>query len=156
MIAIGLFFTPLGDKPLSIIFPVGKIQQTNFSTLKLTSKPNQYLLCPENYCAAKTNTTSPLFDLSIKELQKVWAEMMSAQQNVHPLPNINDINQIDYVQRTKLMRYPDIITVSFIEQPENKSTLAIYSRSIYGGSDFGANKKRIEQWMKKLLVLSKQ
>jgi uncharacterized protein (DUF1499 family) len=31
---------------------------------------------------------------------------------------------------------------------ESQSTLAIYSRSIYGKSDLGVNRERIETWLK--------
>jgi uncharacterized protein (DUF1499 family) len=62
----------------------------------------------------------------------------------------NDGWQFDYVQRTAYWRLPDIITVRFIETEHGRSTLAVYSRSVYGHSDLGANKARIEAWLAKL------
>ncbi len=62
--------------------------------------------------------------------------------------------QFDYVQRSARFRFPDIITVRFISvatyHSESQSTLAIYSRSIYGEDDFGVNRERIEGWLKTL------
>jgi uncharacterized protein (DUF1499 family) len=55
--------------------------------------------------------------------------------------------QYDYIQRTELMRYPDSITVRFIPLADGQSTLAIYSRSHYGRSDFGVNQARIRAWL---------
>ncbi len=34
--------------------------------------------------------------------------------------------------------------------PSVTGTLAIYSRSVYGRSDFGANKRRITDWLARL------
>ena len=58
-----------------------------------------------------------------------------------------DGRQIDYVQRSARFRFPDIITVRFISASPSQSTLAIYSRSIYGGRDFGVNRERINAWL---------
>ncbi len=58
--------------------------------------------------------------------------------------------QFDYVQRSARFRFPDIITVRFISVSSSQSTLAIYSRSIYGKSDFGVNRERIDAWLKTL------
>jgi len=33
---------------------------------------------------------------------------------------------------------------------EGKSTLAIYSRAVYGRRDFGVNQARIEDWLSRL------
>ena len=58
--------------------------------------------------------------------------------------------QSDYVQRSARFRFPDIITVRFISVSSSQSMLAIYSRSVYGKSDFGVNRERIDAWLKTL------
>lgn len=73
--------------------------------------------------------------------------MIEHQPRITPLPLMDPDDQLEYIQRTTLMRYPDIITVQFVKISDNKSALAIYSRSIYGRKDFGANEKRIQQWL---------
>ncbi len=57
---------------------------------------------------------------------------------------------LDLVARTLFVRWPDWVTVRFIPLGEKRSTLAIYSRSVYGRSDFGANKNRITNWLARL------
>jgi len=57
------------------------------------------------------------------------------------------VMQYDYIQRSALMQFPDSITVRFISLGKNQSTLAIYSRSHYGYSDFGVNEARIRKWL---------
>jgi len=55
-----------------------------------------------------------------------------------------------YVQRTKIMRFPDTVNVRFIDLGDGRSTIALYSRSQLGESDFGVNRARIERWLGKL------
>jgi uncharacterized protein (DUF1499 family) len=45
------------------------------------------------------------------------------------------------------MRFPDTIDVEVVPVGDDKSTLAIYSRSLVGRSDFGVNRARIARWM---------
>jgi uncharacterized protein (DUF1499 family) len=117
----------------------------DFATLALTDKPNQHLLCPADFCAAEAQEVSPLFDLPLDELRTRWDAVIAAQERVTVLAESN--GQIDYVQRTAIVRYPDIITVRFIALNPGQSTLAIYSRSIFGTSDFGVNRGRVDAWL---------
>ena len=48
------------------------------------------------------------------------------------------------------MRFPDTIVVRFLDRPDGRSTLAIYSRSQLGTNDLGVNLARIERWLDKL------
>jgi uncharacterized protein (DUF1499 family) len=41
-----------------------------------------------------------------------------------------------------------------IEQGPNLSTLALYSRSQIGRSDFGVNRRRIERWVERIGALA--
>ena len=59
-----------------------------------------------------------------------------------------------YLARTRLMRYPDTIVAEVIEQGPNLSTLALYSRSQIGRSDFGVNRRRIERWVERIGALA--
>ena len=52
--------------------------------------------------------------------------------------------------RTPIVRWPDWVTVRFIPLGEDQSTLAIYSRSVYGRKDFGTNERRITDWLARL------
>ena len=42
-----------------------------------------------------------------------------------------------YVQRSRLMRFPDTIVVRFFDRPGGRSTIALYSRSQLGEGDMG-------------------
>ncbi len=82
-----------------------------------------------------------------ERLRARWREVVAAQPRIELLAEYEDGAQIDYVQRSARFRFPDIITVRFISASPSQSTLAIYSRSIYGESDFGVNRERIDAWL---------
>ena len=142
-----LLFSPLGERPLTVLFPVGDVEIVNFAELKLTDKPNQFLICPPGFCGASANADSPVFDLPVARLLARWREVVAAQPRVEILATDEDGPQIDYIQRSARFRFPDIVTVRFISVSPSQSALAIYSRSIYGESDFGVNRKRIDAWL---------
>ncbi len=142
-----LLFTPLGERPLTALLPVGDVEFVDFAELKLTDKPNQFLVCPADFCGANPHAIGPVFELSLERLRARWRGVVAAQPRLELLAEYEDASQIDYVQRSARFRFPDIITVRFISAPPARSTLAIYSRSIYGRSDFGVNRERIDAWL---------
>ncbi len=143
-----LLFTPLGKGPLSTLFPVGVVERVDFAAFKLPDKTNQFLMCPIGFCAANPHTESPVFDVPAAQLRARWREFAASQPRTELLAEDADAPQADYVQRSARFRFPDIITVRFIPISTSRSTLAIYSRSIYGRSDFGVNRKRIDAWLR--------
>ena len=125
----------------------------DFQTLVLTSwKRNQYLVSPNNYCSARAHMASPTFDLSVEELRERWMTMIASQPRVETRKADDAAMQYEFIQRTKLMRFPDIITVRFIPLEQRRSTLAVYSRSRYGRRDFGVNKDRVLAWLEALAL----
>ena len=146
-----LLFTPLGERPLNALFAVGDVESVDFAALKLTDRPNQFLMCPPEFCGADPHADSPVFDVSVEQLRLVrWREVLAAQPRVELVAEDQDGRQFDYVQRSARFRFPDIITVRFISVSPSQSTLAIYSRSVYGKSDLGVNRERIEVWLQNL------
>jgi uncharacterized protein (DUF1499 family) len=150
VVAAALFFTPLGERPLTALFAVGDIESVDFAALKLTDKPNQFLMCPPGLCAATPHADSPVFDVSVEQLREHWHDVIAVRPRVELLAEDKEGQQFDYVQRSARFRFPDIITVRFISVSSSQSTLAIYSRSLYGKSDFGVNRERIDAWLKTL------
>jgi uncharacterized protein (DUF1499 family) len=112
--------------------------------------PNQYLLCPKGMCAAETDGAAPVFDIPIQQLQMAWDQMLAEQPRLQVLRREVTNMQIDYVQRTRFLRFPDLITVRFVPVDDTHSTLAIFSRSVYGKGDMGVNRTRVEEWLARL------
>ncbi len=124
----------------------------DFETLRLKKKPNQYIVAPEGLCKEVTpHRIAPVYSVSAVELRKHWDDFVAKQPRITQKDADEAHLKFELVQRTALFRFPDTITVQFIQLPDpNQSTLAIYSRSKYGRSDFGQNKKRINSWLSAL------
>lgn len=135
------------EKTLEIIFGPLDLSPVDFATLRLRDKPNQFLVCPPGYCAAKAHMTSPVFAGSADDLKQRWLAMLKRQPRVEMGAADAAGMQYDFIQRSDLVRYPDSITVRFIPLDGGKATLAIYSRSHYGRSDFGVNEARVRAWL---------
>lgn len=129
---------------------VGDVPVIDFATLQRDSVPNKYLLCPKGMCQAETDGEAPVFDVPVEQLQVAWDEMLADQPRVQLLRREVTNIQIDYVQRTRLLRFPDLITVRFVPIDDAHSTLAIYSRSVWGKGDMGVNRTRVEEWLARL------
>jgi uncharacterized protein (DUF1499 family) len=54
----------------------------------------------------------------------------------------------DFVVRSALFRFPDLVSVQFLPHGKGGATLALYSRSVYGRSDLGVNRARSLRWLK--------
>jgi Protein of unknown function (DUF1499) len=129
---------------------VGDVPVIDFATLQRDSAPNQYLLCPKGMCSAETDGEAPVFDVPVQQLQVAWDGMLAEQPRLQILRRDVTNIQIDYVQRSRLLRFPDLITVRFVPIDDAHSTLAIYSRSVWGKGDMGVNRTRVEEWLARL------
>jgi uncharacterized protein (DUF1499 family) len=126
---------------------LGEVPDIDFATLQRGPDPNQYLLCPKDMCTAQTDGEAPVFDVPVEQLQVAWDEMLAEQPRLQVLRRDVTNIQIDYVQRTRLLRFPDLVTVRFVPIDDTHSTLAIYSRSVWGKGDMGVNRIRVEEWL---------
>ncbi len=148
VVAALFLFTPFGNGPLCAIFAVGDVERTDFDTIKLGDKTNQHLVCPPGYCGSEPHGFSPIFDIPLDGLRNSWRAFAAGRPRTEIIAESEDGLQVDYVQRSARFRFPDIVTVRFISLSPTQSTFAIFSRSIYGRSDFGVNRKRVERWLR--------
>ncbi len=150
LLALALVILIWEGRTLERIFAVGVVPVIDFATLQRADTPNQYLACPNNLCSAYIDDLPPAYAATVAEVRSAWEAMLQTEPRVAELRRSPDGTQIDYVQRSRLLRFPDLITIRFIALDETRTTIAIYSRSIYGEGDMGVNKARIRAWVAKL------
>jgi uncharacterized protein (DUF1499 family) len=109
-------------------------------------KPS-FLFCPPVYCPAAEAIASPVFPLPWERLRDYWTEVISGEKRVETIAADPDNRRFVYIQHSAAFRFPDIITVEFVQLGPNRSSIAIYSRSRYGHFDFGKNPKRVGKWL---------
>lgn len=120
----------------------------DFRRLTLRRSPNQYLVLPPDFDgAAAAHAESPVFESSAEVLRARWKAMADRQPRVSLIREDAAAGQIECVERSRILRFPDTITAAFISLGEDRSTVAIYSRARYGYRDFGVNKERITRWL---------
>lgn len=151
MLSYVLFAAAVGRKEAlaTLLGPVIR-KPVDFRTLKLKDSPNQYLVCPPGYCACQPHAEAPTFEMTAEELRERWLERIGALPRVHVFRADSRVEQYDCEALSRVMGFPDTVTVRFIDIGEGRSTLALYSRSHYGHSDLGANRKRIEEWLRRI------
>jgi uncharacterized protein (DUF1499 family) len=121
----------------------------DFKALKLTKKPNQFLVAPDGYCQnAKPHLESKVYEVSVEALHDAFRNVVKRQPRTTVVEERSDGAR--FVQKSKLIGFPDFIDVQFLSMAAKQSTLLIYSRSKYGRSDFGVNAKRIREWLAEL------
>ncbi|WP_339644204.1 DUF1499 domain-containing protein [Jannaschia helgolandensis] len=105
-----------------------------------SGKPNDYLVADGGDRPAIVSDVPPA-DL----LSRIDAVAM-AEVGVTRLAGSPDEGLITYVQRSRVIGFPDAISVS--ARPDGMdSRLSIWSRSRYGQYDFGVNRARVERWL---------
>jgi uncharacterized protein (DUF1499 family) len=107
-------------------------------------KKNDFIVSPEG---AGVDMASPVFDMQPEALQSRFEEVALGAPRTSKLSGEGGFST--YVQRSKLMAYPDYISVKAVPV-DGGAALYIYSRSRYGESDFDVNKKRILAWLDRL------
>ncbi len=137
------------DRVWQSLFGSPDLGAVDFRTLKRRTTPNDALACPQGFCPeAQADFEPPVFSLPAERLRALVPDMARSEPNtmlVHSGPD-----QDRYLVRTRMMRFPDTVVVHVMELEENRSTLALYSRSQIGRSDFGVNKRRLERWIKRI------
>jgi uncharacterized protein (DUF1499 family) len=83
------------------------------------------------------------FDATPQELFKITERVILRQDLVTLVAKDDATLRIEFVQRTPLLRFPDVITVQPVSVGQGKSSIAMHSYSIYGAGDLGTNKKRV-------------
>jgi uncharacterized protein (DUF1499 family) len=128
------------------------IGPVNWSTLTRHETPNDALVCPASHCPnAKPDAEPKTYPLAPAQLLARLKRVALTEPDTTELYCSADCDRAARIlQHTRLMRFPDTIDIEVLPAAGNRSTLAIYSRSLVGRSDFGVNSARITRWLAKL------
>ena len=129
----------------------GDLGPVDFDSLVLPSSPNYFLVCPEDSCpGVKPGLIAPVFSSPAARLRQVARETWGALPRVECVAHDDTLLEDRYLYRSRILRFPDTITVRFIGLNEQSSSLVLYSRSQIGYSDLGANRNRAIAWLSML------
>lgn len=136
---------------LMVLLLVGcqkSMDKVDFNNIQLPNSPNYALVAPRGFTPSPT-IDAPQYSVSKEDLQRIMLSVIHEQPRIKPIMQNTKVSEYSFVQRTAVFRFPDQIDVKFIEH-EGHGSLIMLSRSMYGYSDLGKNKKRMKQWLELL------
>ena len=128
----------------------GDVDFVDLATLERPSSPNTYLVCPAERTRAAVDREPPIYELAPGELERVWLEALAEEPRLSRRDAEPARRRYLFVQRTPILRFPDVVQLEVLEVPPDGSTICLYSRSLYGYGDLAANRRRIEDWLARI------
>ena len=128
----------------------GQPALVDLATLQRPASPNTYLVCPRAVTTASIDREPPTWPVPVEVLERTWLEALAAEPRVTPVAADAQRHRHLLVQRTPVLRFPDVIQLDVLPVEPGGATVCLYGRSVYGYSDFGKNRRRIEDWLARI------
>jgi hypothetical protein len=116
------------------------------AAIALRGTPNEFLAAAPGMTAANPGMPVAVFPESPETLLARLDAALRAEPRVTMLAADPGSLMATYVQRSRVIGFPDYITVKAVAV-EGGASLILYSRSRYGHGDFGVNRARVERWL---------
>ncbi|MFW5661400.1 MAG: DUF1499 domain-containing protein [Oceanicaulis sp.] len=117
----------------------------DFRTLVPDARPRRWLVLPEEFqAAAPPDQVSPVFAADPGALLAAFEAVALGAARTEAANS--STTQREFVQRSKVFRFPDYVTVEAVAV-EGGSALCAYSRAVVGRYDFKVNEKRLGAWI---------
>jgi uncharacterized protein (DUF1499 family) len=110
------------------------------------ASPNTALAAPAGFSPAPDIVTLP-YKATPDALFAAVQAVAAGQDRTYQAALYPAQRQAHYVARSAVFNFPDLIMVQVVNEGPADSGLILYSRSVYGRSDFGVNRKRIAAWL---------
>lgn len=118
----------------------------DFARFRKIWKPNQCLALPPGFAAAeKADVESPVFSAGVDQVHAAWLAVVADQPRTSKARQQG--GQIEAVQKTALIGFPDWITAEPVDLGGGKASICVFSRSKYGIRDLGVNVARVSAWL---------
>ena len=118
---------------------------------------NEYLVAPKGFTPkARPYELSDTYPVSAATLRKTIDKVVMRQPRISVIAHDDSANKDEYVQRSLIFRFPDVVTIQTIPLTDKTATVAVHSYSIYGGSDLGVNANRVKTWLAEISTETQQ
>lgn len=139
-----------GPEKVWRVFGDPDLGDVDFATLSRRASPNDALVCSPDVCPARADAVAPVYPVPARALFEAIPAALAAEARLEMVQDDPARLKRRYIQRTKLLGFPDTIVMQVIERPGGGSAVAMYSRSQLGFSDLGANRARLDRWLEKI------
>lgn len=131
---------------------------TDFSTITNRGQgrliSNEFLVAPAGVAPKARVVKAPQYGIDKKELAKIIDKVIMSGSvtggRITPIAIDDSTGRMEYVQRTPIFNFPDVITVMPVSCGPSCSSVAVHSYSIYGAADGGVNTKRVKGWLEEI------
>ncbi|HQT64748.1 MAG: hypothetical protein B7Z75_03215 [Acidocella sp. 20-57-95] len=135
---LSAIFPLCGTYGASGITPPGHV---DFTHLQLQGH-SEFLAAPARFSPAP-NLVTPIYNVTPSVLFDDLAQVAASEPRRFSLGRDASGLQIAFVIRSPAANFPDILEAAVVPAPGGKAGLILYSRSIYGESDYGKNHDHI-------------
>jgi uncharacterized protein (DUF1499 family) len=122
----------------------------DWAELERPASPNSYLVCPAGRTTAAVDREPPVYDVAPDALERAWLDALAAEPRLTRRAAEPAGRRYLFVQRTPVLRFPDLVQLEIFDVPPDRATYCVYSRSLYGYGDLGVNRARVEDWLARL------
>ena len=118
----------------------------NVAHIERPGTPNTALAAPPEFTPVP-DVFVPSYQVPPANLYAAVRGVVANQPRVYLAAQYPEQLQADWVARSAVFNFPDLVMVQVLPAGPGASTLVIYSRSVYGHSDLGVNLTRIRTWL---------
>ena len=118
----------------------------DMSHIQRPPSPNTALAAPAG-SSPTPDIVTPVFQVAPARLYDAVIAVAAAQPRTFVAATYPAERQAHFVVRSAWFNFPDLVTAQIGEAGGETSTLVLYSRSVYGRSDLGVNRQRLDSWL---------
>lgn len=120
-------------------------QTVPFSAFVRPATPNAAIAAPAGILPIAPDIALADFPAPPERLRAALERVAAAQPRTFAHGTTGQ--QMHWVARSAIFNFPDLVTAEILPRPGGGAALVLYSRSVYGHSDLGANRRRLETWL---------
>jgi uncharacterized protein (DUF1499 family) len=139
-------YLTLGPERLWAEFGPPDLGEVRFATLQRSDTPNDALACLPEFCAVKADMPAPVIARPVNDVFLAVQEAVAREPRLEQVEAHASQGRLRYVQRSKVMGFPDTINIKVVPTADGRSVVLMYSRSQIGKGDMGVNLARLKRW----------
>ncbi|MCA3573544.1 MAG: DUF1499 domain-containing protein [Aestuariivirga sp.] len=139
-------FLIVGPERIWAQFGAADLGDVDFATLVRRDSPNDALACLPDVCAAKADIAAPLIAKPPATVFAAVETALSREPRVQEVAADAAQGTLRFVERSRLLGFPDTVNLKVVPTPDGGSAVLIYSRSQIGRDDMGVNLARVKRW----------
>ncbi len=121
-------------------------QPMDMHRIERPASPNTALAGPAGF-VPPPDVVTPSYKMAAAQLYDAVRAIAADQPRTFIAADYAAERQTHWVVRSAVLNFPDLVTAQISDAGPDSSTLVLYSRSVYGRSDLGVNRQRLDTWL---------